>query len=180
MIAHRGGYDLDDAGENSVNNILYTCQCFPDADIEIDVFYHENRFVVCHDPPTRGEPLLDEILGHLDGRFHNILYLDIKSDVNPKSFFDLLSEYRIRYRIHSFIRSVVEKLQRFPVVAEIGYASETGNEMPADYLVFPKGLFRVSSLPILWYTFNTAREAKKFLAGAPKDHDCFVDYLHFR
>lgn len=181
MIAHRGGYDFDDDGENTISNILYTCRFFPGADIEIDVYWHQKKFVVCHDPPKGDRPLLGDVLGHLQRRFHNILYLDIKSSIEPKVLFDLLSLYRIKYRIHSFNRMVVDKLRQekncLPFDVEIGYASETGEEMPADYLVFPKSLYRVSRLPIFWYTFGTAREAAAFRKDKQGDHDCFVDYL---
>lgn len=63
MIAHRGGYDWDSGGENTIENILFSCIHCPDVDIEIDVFWYQNRFIVCHDPPQKNNvhpTLLDD------------------------------------------------------------------------------------------------------------------------
>lgn len=186
MIAHRGGYDFDEFGENTIPNIMYTACFLPEFHIEIDIYFKNKRFVVCHDPP-KNHPcvLLDDVLRTLHkNNFKKILFLDVKCEINTHFLFDLLYQYDLKYYIHCFDYKVYTGLRsekiNLPFALSVGFASEKGEIIAdADYLVFPKDAFQKNvdyPMIVYWYTFDKMDQARQFLKNVPEEHDCFVDY----
>jgi len=194
MIAHRGGYDFNAYGENSINNIIHTICHYPDFDIEIDIRWEQNEFIVSHDEldeRNQERTRLEDVLKILcEMKFKNLIFLDVKKCPNILYLQDVMIRYLLRYCVHSFVETIVKEWTRHKTQGmlhevRIGYAFEDMDkikEEEIDYFVIPKEhieRYRKVNKPIYWYSFETVKEYNMFMKGITgrKKDMGFIDYL---
>jgi hypothetical protein len=183
MIAHRGGYDNNKMGENTLENITFTVWNIPQADIEIDIYEINSEFVVTHDFDVNCVLTLEEVLRTLSNlRFQRRLFLDIKNKLDIDRLLELLREFPLSYMIQSFDADfVMELIQKKTPLFKIGFATESEVliENPnIDYYVIDKKLHILYAnvvKPVYWYTFTTFRDWCQFKSKAGDSG--FIDYF---